>query len=192
MDQALYVENAAQAVRAVYDAGGYPGLQTINPDWTRAVLRRLNRDDMRDVLDRLFYVPHMYGANHPPDYDTDIYSVIGGFQAQARVFEEEIGFVPPMIAGEGGWRPGEASDVQYPPISAEMHRDYHVAVFEWFRVGTLSNGDPLPDYLFAFCPWLISDPADPAAWWDSASGDRALTIEAVAALPPFERRFSWD
>jgi hypothetical protein len=189
VDQALYLDHVSAALHAVYAAGGLPGLQTINPDWTRAVLQRLKTES--DVFDRLFYVPHMYGGNHPPEYDADIYSVIGGFQAQARVFQEEIGFVPPMIAGEGGWRPGEASDTRYPAITEEMHRDYHVAVFEWFRTGELSNGDPLPDYLFAWCPWLLSDPFDPAAWWDSASGDRTLTIDAVAALPDFERRFSW-
>ncbi len=179
VDQALYLDTRHAAIHAVYEAGGFPGLQTINPDWTRAVLQRLKTESTEnpknDVFDRLFYVPHMYGGNHPPEYDADIYSVIGGFQAQARVFEEEIGFVPPMIAGEGGWRPGEAADNRYPAISEELHRDYHVAVFEWFRTGELSNGDPLPDYLFAWCPWLLSDPFDPAAWWDSASGDRTLT-----------------
>lgn len=73
-----------------------------------------------------------------------------------------------------------------------LHRDYHVAVFEWFRTGQLSNGEPLPDYLFAFSPWLIADPNDPAAWFDSASGNRTLTIEAVEARPPFQREFSWN
>jgi hypothetical protein len=53
----------------------------------------------------------------------------------------------------------------------------------------LSNGEPLPDYLFAFCPWLLSDQFDPAAWFDSRSGDRTLTIQAVEALPPFVRQF---
>jgi hypothetical protein len=169
-------------VRAVYDAGGYPGLQTIDPEWTRASLQYLKSAGLAYTFDRLWYAIHMYGSNHPPEYDDDIYSVIGSLQVQAQVFEDELGFVPPFIAGEGGWRLGEASDTRYPAISEQMHADYYVAVFEWFETGQLSNGESLPDYLFAFCPWLLSDPWDPAAWYDSASGDRTLTIQAVEAL----------
>jgi hypothetical protein len=136
-------------------------------------------------------VAHLYGLNHPPDYEEDINGVLG-FREFAQVFEEEIGFVPVMISGEGGWRPGEAQDDRFPAISQELHRDYHLAVFDWFRTGELSNGESLPDYFFAFCPWLISDPGDSAAWFDSDSGDRNLTSEAVEAMLPFERKFSWD
>jgi hypothetical protein len=146
---------------------------------------------MSDTFDRLFFIPHLYGLNHPPEYDEDIHSVLG-FREFAKVFEEEIGFVPAMIAGEGGWRPNEAQDNRFPAVSEGLHRDYHLAVFDWFRIGQLSNKETLPDYFFAFCPWLISDPYDPAAWFDGDSGDRTLTIEAVGAIPPFDRRFSWD
>ena len=97
-----------------------------------------------------------------------------------------------MIAGEGGWRPGDAQDNRYPPLSEEAHRDYHIAVYDWFRTGVLSDGEPLPDYMFAFCPWLLADPSDPAAWFESQSGDRFLTIYAVENMPGFERRFSWE
>ena len=53
------------------------------------------------------------------------------------------------------------------------------------------NGQPLPDYLFAFCPWLLASKMDDSAWYDSFAGDRTLTIEAVKSMPPFVRRFSW-
>jgi hypothetical protein len=33
---------------------------------------------------------------------------------------------------------------------------------------------------------------DDNAWYDSFAGDRVLTIEAIKAIPPFERQFSWD
>jgi hypothetical protein len=152
----------------------------------------LKANGLDGMFDRLFFVPHMYGGNRPPEYDRDLYSVIGSYQAHAAVFQDEIGFLPPFIAGEGGWRPGEAGDAAYPPVSENLHRDYHVAVFEWFRTGEMSNGAPLPDHLFAFCPWLLSDSYDPAAWYDSTSGDRAGTIQAVEELAPFTRQFSWD
>jgi hypothetical protein len=186
VDREAYFRHLLPAIRQVYAAGGYVGLQVVNPDWLRASLQRMEAEGLNSAFDRLFFVAHLYGLNHPPDYDEDINGVLG-FREFARVFEEEIGFVPVMIAGEGGWRPGEAQDNRYPAISEELHRDYHLAVFNWFRSGEL-----LPDYLFAFCPWLISDPHDPAAWFDSASGDRKLTIEAVEAMPPFQRRFVWD
>ena len=97
-----------------------------------------------------------------------------------------------MVAGEGGWRPGEAQDARYPAVTRTRHREYLLAVFDWFRTGKLSNGEPLPDYFLAFCPWILSDPVDPAAWYDSAGGNRDLLIQAVKTLPVFQRRFSWD
>lgn len=191
IDQDVYLEHVAPAVQAVVDAGGYAGLQHIQPEWTRTTLRYFKDQGIDAVFERLFFVPHPYGANHPPDYDEDINSVLG-FTHYATVFEEEIGFVPMMIAGEGGWRPGQQDDTRYPKVTEELHRDFHVAVFEWFQTGQLSNGKLLPDYLFGFCPWLLSDPHDPAGWFDSTSGDRALTIEAVEAIEDFERSFLWD
>ena len=191
IDQAVYQSHLLPAMREVVDAGGLAGLQHIDAGWLRADIQQIKAAGMDDVFERLFFVPHPYGANHPPDYDQDNIGVLS-FREAAQVFEEEIGFVPPMIAGEGGWRLGDASDTRYPAIDEVLHRDYHVAVFDWFRSGSLSNGEPLPDYLFAFCPWLLSDPTDPAAWFDSVSGDRMLTIQGVEAMPDFERQFSWS
>jgi hypothetical protein len=190
-DKEGYLQHLLPAARQVYDAGGYVGLQFVDPEWLRASLRKMKSQGMDDVFDRLFFVPHPYGLNHPPDYAEDINGVLG-FREFAQVFEEEIGFTPVMIAGEGGWRPGEAQDNRFPAISEELHRDYHLAVFDWFRIGRLSDGETLPDYFLAFCPWLISDPADPAAWFDSESGDRRRTIKAVEEIPAFDREFSWD
>jgi hypothetical protein len=97
------------------------------------------------------------------------------------------------LADEGlGWRPGEAQDARFPKIDEALHCDYSLAVFDWFASGRLSDGEPLPDYLFAYCPWLLSDPVDPAAWFDSRSGDLLLTVQAVEAIPNYVRRFSWD
>ncbi len=191
IDQELYLKNLLPAVQQVYDAGGYVGLQHIDTAWLRATLQRLKSTGMANIFDRLFFVPHPYGFNHPPDYDKDGDSVLG-FQAFAKVFQDEIGFVPVMIAGEGGWRPGEQQDKRFPAVSLDLHRDYHVAVFDWFRTGILSNKEPLPDYLLAFCPWLIADPTDPAAWFDSTAGERPLTVHAIEALPGGERCFAWQ
>ncbi len=191
VDQALYLANLLPAMRQVYDAGGYVGLQEIDLEWLRAVLRQMKSLGAQDIFQRLFFVPHAYGFNHPPEFDKDPNGVLG-FRDFAQVFQDEIGFVPIMVAGEGGWRPGEAQDAQYPMVTTTLQRDYYLALFGWFRQGRLSNGEPLPDYLFAFCPWLLADSNDPAAWYDSRAGARELLIQAVSGLPHFERQFSWD
>ncbi len=191
VDQEAYFKNLLPAVRAVYDAGGYVGLQDIQPAWTKATLDQIKAGGMDDVFDRVFFVPHPYGANHPPDYDQDITSVLG-FREYARIFQQELGFVPVMIAGEGGWRIGDASDNRFPPVSEELHGDYNAALYGWFSTGILSDGESLPDYLLAFCPWLLSDPADPAAWFDGPLGDLTQTIQRVEAMPDVDRLFSWQ
>lgn len=180
-----------QAARDVYNAGGYVGLQFVNDEWLRRTLRAIKARKGEAIFGRMFFVPHPYGLNHPPDYVEDPNGVLG-FKHFARIFEEEIGFVPPMIAGEGGWKYNASDDNRFPRIDDALHRDYHVEVFNWFRTGVLSDGTPLPDYLFAFCPWLLSAGLDDSAWYDSFAGPRTATIEAVKAIPPFERRFSWQ
>jgi hypothetical protein len=97
-----------------------------------------------------------------------------------------------MIVGEGGWRPGEQQDKRFPMVTQTLDRDYLLAVYHWFDSSTLSDGKSLPDYLFAYSAWIISDPNDQAAWFDSGAGDRQLLIQAIANLSPGVRKFSWD
>ncbi len=186
-----FMQDLLRAARDVYNAGGYVGLQFIDPQWLRDALYEMRLHGGEAMFGRMFFVPHPYGLNHPPSYQEDLNAVLG-FLTFAQVFREEIGSVPPMIAGEGGWKYGATDDNRFPKIDDALHRDYHVEVFNWFRTGTLSNGEPLPDYLFAFCPWLLSSKMDDSAWYDSFAGDRTLTIEGVKSIPPFTRRFSWD
>jgi hypothetical protein len=190
-DQELFLRNLLEASRRVHKSGGYVGLQFVNTEWLKAALREIKTSGDSGLLDRVFFIPHLYGLNHPPDYTEDINSLLG-FREYAALFQSELGYIPPMVVGEGGWRPGEAQDDRFPAVSEDLHRDYHVAAFEVFRTGTLPDGQPLPDYLFAFCPWLLSDTNDPAAWFDSSSGNRTQTITAVEEMPPFVRRFSWE
>jgi hypothetical protein len=187
----VFMGDLLKAARDVYNAGGYVGLQFVDPEWLRQALYEIRLHGGEPIFRRMFFVPHPYGLNHPPSYQEDLNSVLG-FLTFAQVFREEIGFVPPMIAGEGGWKYGATDDNRFDKIDDRLHRDYHVEVFNWFRSGTLSNGQPLPDYLFAFCPWLLASKMDDSAWYDSFAGDRTLTIEAVKAIPPFTRHFSWQ
>ncbi len=190
-DRRRFIEGLMQATQDVYNASGFVGWQFVNEEWLNVALDELERRGGERVLGRFFFIPHPYGLNHPPDYTEDVNGVLG-FLFFARLFQERYGFVPPMIAGEGGWKINNDADARFPKIDDALHREYHVELFLWFKEGRLSNGDPLPDYLFAFCPWLIAAKMDDNAWWDSFAGDRVLTIEAVSNLPPFVRRFSWD
>ena len=194
-DEDLEIENFfpnfLHSVQDVYNAGGYVGLQFVREDWLVGALDALDRHGGQRVFGRMFFIPHPYGLNHPPEYDADVNAALG-FLPYAAVFEQKLGFVPPMIAGEGGWAIGSDHDSNYPKVTEELHRDYYVALFSMFQTGVMPNGDPLPDYFFAFCPWLLSDPLDSTAFYDSYAGPRTLTIEAIKAIPQFERKSSWS
>ncbi len=191
IDQERFLQNLLRAAAQVYNARGYVGLQFVNERWLVAALKEMKARGGEAIFGRMFFVPHPYGLNHPPEYEATCDAVLG-FRCYAEVFKRETGRYPPMIAGEGGWKYGATDDSHYPKVDDTLHAEYHWKLFNWFRTGLLSNGEPLPDYLFAFCPWLLSDKMEDSAWYDSFAGDHTLTIEAVRSIPPFRRTFSWD
>ncbi len=187
-----WVEYFVQAAKDIYNAGGYPGLQVLDPDWIRAVIQNIKAKKGDALFGRMFFVPHPYGSNHPPNWTQDEIGVLG-FRYAAEVFQKELGFVPPFIAGEGGWKFKNTEDNTFPIIDDKLHAKYHVELFNWFLSGKVSDGAPLPDYLFAFCPWILAGEMEGAAWYDSFEGNRELTIAEVKKLPPAAvRKFSWD
>ena len=200
---------AALAVQ-VFDAGGYPGIQVLDrPGFDKAVdaVKDMGRED---IWERAVFIHHNYGANHPPAYPYDErnqqdnpgqtiledYNATLRFLAHAAWMQERLGFVLPIIGGEGGWLFGSENDKRYPKIDEQLHARYHAEMFNWLRTGVLSNGEPLPDYLFSITAWIVSSWTFAGQnWWDnplSPDGKLSATIEAVAAIPPFERRFGWD
>ncbi|HUS70770.1 MAG TPA: SpoIID/LytB domain-containing protein [Anaerolineae bacterium] len=116
----------------------------------------------------------------------DNYQCVLGFLAYAKVFEEELGFVPPIICGEGGWKYGDLTDRRYPKVDDFLHQAHHMAMFAWFKDGVLADGSRLPEYLFAICPWILSGD-DPSAWYDGPRGTRYQTVTAMAGMPRFVR-----
>ena len=87
-------------------------------------------------------------------------------------------------------------DDKYPPVNLEKHRDWHSEVFSWFTNISLSNGEPLPDYLFSFNPWIIASGGemvfDQASWYQSerSAGLAAKTMahcSAAAIVSPRAR-----
>jgi hypothetical protein len=187
-----WVSYAAQAAKDIYNAGGYVGFQVLDPDWLRAVIQEIKVRKGERIFGRMFFVPHPYGANHPPNWTKDEIGVLG-FRYFADVFQQELGYVPPFIAGEGGWQYKNTEDNTFPIIDDKLHAQYHVELFRWFLDGKLSDGKPLPDYLFAFCPWILAGQMEGSAWYDSFEGNRELTIAEIKKLPPAAvRKFTWD
>ncbi len=200
---------AQQAVR-VYDAGGYPGIQVLDKETFVAAVNAVRDLGRTDLWEHAFFVQHNYGSNHPPAYpydeqsqlDTPAISIeddsssVLSFLAYAKWMDESLGFVLPIIGGEGGWMYGSEDDRRYPKVDQALHAQHHVAMFDWFRTGILSNGEPLPDYLFSVSPWIESSRSFMGQnWWNNPlvpDGKLTQTIEAVKSIPPFVRRFSWD
>ncbi len=193
---ARWCEHAAR----VAAEGGYPGLQVLDVPELQAVLRQLKALNARAVIERMWFCPHPYGSNHPPDYPYDAVNqrdhpgatlnddpaTILQFLEFAPVFEQELGFVPPFLAGECGWQFGDATDPRYPRVDDAVHAQYHTALFNMLRTGRLANGAPLPEFVYCFCPWILYG-AEADAWYSSTTGVRQQTVDAVAALPPFVR-----
>lgn len=186
-----WVAAFVQTAKDLFNAGGYVGIQTLDEEWLKDVLRTVKAQKGERLFQRMFFVPHPYGLNHPPNYVEDENGVLG-YRVFAQVFQEEIGFVPPFIAGEGGWKFQAAEDDRFPKIDDKLHAKYHVELFDWFRLRKVSDGQPLPDFLFAFCPWILAAQLEGAAWYDSFEANREQTIADVKKIPIFTRKFSWD
>lgn len=191
VDNDLFFSNLLAAAKDVYNAGGYPGIQFLDEDNLRRFIDEIYARKGDALFRRMFFIPHAYGLNHPPAYEQDTNGVLG-FRAFATIFYKRLGFIPPFIVGEGGWKIDSQEDNRYPAVNDQLHRDYTLAVYDWFRTGKLSNGSKTPDYLFAFNMWMLSGPDEAGAWYDSFKGNRTVTIDAVSKLPPFVRKFSWD
>jgi hypothetical protein len=188
-----WLTNFLQSAQIIYNSGGYVGAQVLDEAWLTALLQALKARKADRLFGRMFFVPHPYGLNHPPNYVEDDNGVLG-FRIFADVFQKEIGFVPPFIAGEGGWKYKAGEDNRFPMIDDKLHAQYHTELFRWFINGKLSDGKPLPDYLFAFCPWILAANMESAAWYDSFEGERTQTIAEVKKILPANavRKFSWD
>ena len=206
-----FADNWMKFGDTVYNAGGFPGLQLVDPDTLPYLIDRIREKGKEYLFDEMFFVAHPYGSNHPPDYpydanmqsrepgktvDDDWFGTLG-FLKYAHIFQEKLGFVPPIIIGEGGWTVTVREDDKYPPVGFEAHRDWHTEVFSWFKNNSLSDGEALPDYLFSFNPWIIASGGemvfDQASWYQSEqSGTKSMTIKALERIPPFERKSSWN
>ncbi len=195
----IFAQNWVNMARIVYDNGGYPGLQILDAQQLDAVLTQLPASD--PIWQKTWFSMHNYATDG--DLSNDPSYVPGSvdepaflkFLNWAQIFQDRIGFVPPIIGTEGGWEP-KAPQGQSKPSEQEFAKtaDYFKQAYDVFRTGVLPDGEPLPDYLFTFSPYILGGYTDYKgfAWYGGIYGDMTDNINAVKSIPNFERKFSWD
>ncbi len=203
-------ETWAREAPSIVAAGGYVGIQVLDRFGFDEAVDAVARNGQQHIWDRAFFVHHNYGQNHPPAYPYDaikqgehpgmtiLQDHIGAlkFLAHAAWMQERLGFVLPIIGGEGGWWLYNDEDKHYPKVEWPLHAQYHKEMYDWLRTGVLSNGEPTPDYLFSITSWIAGSWTFAAQnWWGnslSPTGKLDQTIEAMQSIPEFVRRFSWE
>jgi hypothetical protein len=205
----IFGRNWGSTAAAVIREGGYAGLQVLSREAFDAAVDGVPGQGKAGLWQRAFFVQHNYAENHPPAYpydernqqDAPGQTILGdtlgtlSFLAYAAWMKERLGFVLPIIGGEGGWLYGAEKDPRYPKVEGALHAQYTQEMFEWLRTGVLSNGEPLPDYLFSITPWIAGSFTFGAQnWWGNwirPDGKLTMTIEAVQSIEEFVRKFSW-
>jgi len=203
-------ETWAREAPRIVDAGGYVGIQVLDRFGFDEAVDAVARNGQQTIWDRAFFVHHNYGQNHPPAYPYDAIKQAERpgitiledhvaslkFLAHAAWMQERLGFVLPVIGGEGGWWLYNDEDKHYPKVEWPLHAQYQKEMYEWLRTGVLSNGEPTPDYLFSITSWIAGSWTFAAQnWWGnslSPTGKLDQTIAAMQSIPEFVRRFSWD
>ena len=181
----------AHAVRSV---GCYPGLQVMSPDELSDMLSWMEAGGDDVLWPDMWIALHQYSAlGCPPDCTKHGEYDILGFQGYADVCLKQMGYVPPMIVTEGGYTDGQGTP--------QDRAKWMTEIFGWFRDGMITtiedstcfpwktHHELLPDYLFAFCPWILF--SVPIAMWYGFSWTQneknIPMLEAVKAMGEFER-----
>ncbi len=194
-----YLKNFNSMSQRIMAAGGRVGIQVQDPSELAALISKIQSDpdiNQKDYWSKIFFVPHLYANGNPANWTGDDIGQLG-FREYAEVFQQELGFVPPMIVGEGGPEIKEHPN-DNPKFTRAQHAQYVADVYNQFATGKMVDGRPLPDYLMAFCNWVVDAVGDTRfqnyAWYNNltAAGDLTQTINAVKALPKAERKFSCD
>jgi len=157
---AMFQDKWIAKAHQVRSVGCKPGLQVMNP-WELETILLGMRDVWleTDLWPDMWLAPHLYPSHRCEPTCTEHEDDVLGFLRYAEVCKEIMGFVPPMIVTETAWTYGTAED----------RARWMVSVYEWFKKGKMyarlygRDGSPsgwlepleTPDYLFAFCPWIL-------------------------------------
>lgn len=195
----VYLNNFTAMSQRIMAAGGRVGVQLQDAGELAALIAKIQSDktiDQKAYWDRIFFIPHLYANGNPSNWANDEIGALG-FRQYAEVFQKELGFVPPMIVGEGGPEIKEHPN-DNPKVTQDMHAQYVADIYNQFTSGKMTDGRPLPDYLLAFCNWIIDSLGETRfqnyAWYNNltVAGDLTKTINMVKSLPDTERTFSCD
>jgi hypothetical protein len=195
----VYLNNFTAMSQRIMAAGGRVGIQLQDTGELVALIDKIQADssiNQKDYWNNIFFIPHLYANGNPVGWTKDEIGQLG-FRPYAEVFAREIGFVPPMIVGEGGPEIKEHAN-DNPKFTQDMHAQYVANVYNQFATGKMVDGRPLPDYLMAFCNWIVDAAGDTRfqnyAWYNNltVAGDLTKTINAVKSLPQTQRQFSCD
>jgi len=152
---AIFVEKWIAKAHQVRSVGYKPGLQVMNPDELRWMLLHMGARGEKDLWPDMWLALHLYPSHECFPACTEHEDDVLGFLRYAKVCEEIMGFIPPMVVTETAWTYGTAED----------RARWMVNVYDWFKYGKIYYSRPntegiledmpLPDYLFAFCPWIL-------------------------------------
>lgn len=185
-----------QSSRNIKAAGGIPLLYPMSPGGdaadSRAMLREIfewtKQHGMLNSFDGAGVAIHNRPLNKPLTVRDSTsfleYEWIDG------LVNSYLGRSLPLIGTEAGYAYNDLVDPNYPRITAEMHRDYNMAIITGFRDGRWRNS------LFAEDFWILSGfghYAFQADWWVNNPlyfGKDLPIVSALENLPPFVRRVS--
>ena len=185
-----------QASRNIKAAGGIPLLYPMSPGGdaadSRVMLREIfewtKQHGMLNSFDGAGVAIHNRPLNKPLTVRDSTsfleYEWIDG------LVNSYLGRSLPLIGTEAGYTYNDLVDPRYPRITAEMQRDYNMAIITGFRDGRWR------DSLFAEDFWILSGfghYAFQADWWVNNPlyfGKDLPIVSALENLPPFVRRVS--
>lgn len=117
-----------------------------------------------------------------------------GYLWTARMIEQALGFMVPIISTEGGPVVGWGDDKRYPKVIPSQQAEWQVQICRFFQ-------EEAPDYYFTCCTWLLAsrplgdfNPAwDQMSWythaWDQQFGlnGQLPVVQALKDLPSVSR-----
>ncbi|NOZ29094.1 MAG: carboxypeptidase regulatory-like domain-containing protein [Chloroflexi bacterium] len=117
-----------------------------------------------------------------------------GYLWTARMIQEALGFMVPIISTEGGPVVGWGDDKRYPKVIPDQHAEWQVEICRFLQ-------EEAPDYYFTCCTWLLASRGlgdfnptwDQMSWythaWDERFGlnGQLPVIQALKDLPSVSR-----
>ena len=178
--------------------GGIPLLYPMSPggdamdsrEMTKRIFEWVKQHDMMDSFDGAAIAVHNRPHNKPLDV-RDSTSFLE-YEWVDDLVRSYMGRSLPILGTEAGYTYNDLVDPRYPRITAEMHRDYNLAIVTGFRDGRWR------DSLFCQDFWILSGfghYAFPADWWVGNPlyyGKDLPAVQALENLPPFVRKFRGD